>query len=97
MALAENINCPFMAQSGASLPDPFQDDNAVNANDEGQLSVAEEDENNGQDVLDEFGSGIMKSNNLKLKEPCHTLAVSAVSLVSVDHYIRCYCFVLTDL
>ena len=43
MALAENINCPFMAQSGASLPDPFQDDNAVNANDEGQLSVAEEE------------------------------------------------------
>ncbi|GJJ78315.1 hypothetical protein EMPS_10674 [Entomortierella parvispora] len=77
-ATTENINSPSMVHSGHSLPDPFQDDNTDNADDAGQLSVAEEDQNSGQDVLNEFGSGIggiNKSDSIKLKEPWHTLAM----------------------
>ncbi|KAG0307637.1 hypothetical protein BGZ99_001388 [Dissophora globulifera] len=55
------------------LPNPFQDD-------EEQLDVDEEDENSGQDFLSKYSSGINKPNNIKLKEPWHTLAIAAFSL-----------------
>ncbi|KAF9399303.1 hypothetical protein BGX21_006485 [Mortierella sp. AD011] len=81
IAPLEIIGGPSMVQSGHSLLSPFQDDNTDNVSDKGQ-SVAAEDVNSTQDALKEFGSGIIKSSNIKFNEPWHTLAISTISLQS---------------
>ncbi|KAK3844113.1 MAG: hypothetical protein J3R72DRAFT_505560 [Linnemannia gamsii] len=48
----ENIDRPSMIQSGGTLPNPFQDDNADDLEeDDEQLDAVEKDENNGHDLL----------------------------------------------
>jgi hypothetical protein len=73
-----------MVQDDRDLPNPFQDSNADYADDE-QVDATEADESSEQ----ESSSKINKSSYIRLKEPWHTLATSAISLVSLDHCLLC--------
>ena len=74
-----------MAQYGRSLPDPFQDNNTDKKRMMRSSWMWSMRTRSVGNFINKSSSGIDKSDNIKLKEPWHTLATSVISIVSIDH------------